>query len=71
MTRRTKPEQPATEPTPPVYDGDLVVLYPTRTAMVPGIPVDIVVCTPEDAAELLAYHPPIFTTDEPAGDTAG
>jgi len=43
----------------------LVRIFPTPEAYIPGVPAVEQEVTPERAAELLAYHPPAFTTSPP------
>ena len=42
-----------------------VRLYPTGTAFIDGVPAVVTDCTPAEAARLLAYQPPAFTTTPP------
>ncbi len=43
----------------------LVHLYPTADHYIPGVPAVECDVTADVAAELLAYHPPAFTTKPP------
>lgn len=43
----------------------LVRLYPTGNAFIDGVPAVVTDCTPAEAARLLAYQPPAFTTTPP------
>lgn len=42
-----------------------MTIYPSGTNFIPGVPAVPTECTPERAAELLAYRPPAFTTTPP------
>lgn len=45
----------------------LVHLIPTRDFYIPGVPAIEQDAAPERAAELLAYRPPAFSLEDPAG----
>lgn len=51
-------------------DKALVRLFPVPGNTIPGVPAIEQDVTPEQAAELLAYQPPAFTTDPPKPVTA-
>lgn len=50
----------------PEPEAKLVTLYPVPGQHIPGVPHVQQDVTPERAAELLAYQPPVFTTDPPS-----
>lgn len=50
--------------------GEVVHLYPTHDAYIPGEPAIERDVTPEEADRLLAYQPPAYTTTPPGAPTA-